>query len=62
MSREAEKVYSIAEAAELKAVSQDTIRRAIKATDATLNLPAKRPGKSYGIKASDLDAWWDRQS
>lgn len=61
MSREAEKVYDLKSAAERKSVSVDTLRRAIKSTDAQKNLPAKRVGKGYGIRASDLDAWWDRQ-
>lgn len=61
-TREAEKVYSLADAAEVKSVSVDTLRRAIHSTEPAKNLPAKKVGKGYGIKASDLDAWWDRQA
>ena len=56
-TREAERVYTTAQAAEVKAVSEKTITRAIKATDN--GLAAKRVGRGYRIKASDLDAWFD---
>ena len=54
----AERAYSIAEAADLKGVSPDTIRRAIKAT-AGPTLRAKKVGNSYRIGASALEDWWD---
>lgn len=55
----AEKAYSIAEAAAIKGVSPDRIKRAIHATTGNV-LRAKRPGRSYLILASELDAWFDR--
>ena len=59
---EAEVAYTIAEAAALKSVSQDTIRRAIRATEgntlAAKNVSSgKRP--TYRISASALEAWFD---
>jgi excisionase family DNA binding protein len=51
----AEKVYRTAEAAELMSVNQETLLRAIR-SDA---LPAKKLGRGYRIKASDLTAWFD---
>lgn len=57
--RTAERVYRLDEAAEVKSVSKDTLLRAIKATEGN-TLPAKRVGKGYRVKASDLDAWFDR--
>lgn len=56
--REAERAYTIAEAAELKGVSLDTIRRAIKATEGA-TLAAKKLGRGYRIGAGALEAWWD---
>ena len=53
----AERAYTIAEAAELKSVSPDFIRAAIKAT-AGNTLPAKKVGRGYRISASALEAWW----
>jgi excisionase family DNA binding protein len=58
MTREAERVYTTREAAELKRVSEKTITRAINATEGN-TLDAKRVGRGYRIKASDLDAWFD---
>jgi len=58
MTREAERVYTTAEAAGIKAVSEKTITRAIKATEPPY-LQAKKVGRGYRIKASDLDAWFD---
>lgn len=55
---EAEKAYTIAQAAELKNVSPDFIRAAIKATRGN-TLPAKKVGRGYRIKASSLEAWFD---
>jgi excisionase family DNA binding protein len=53
--REAERAYNITEAAELKGVSPDTIRRAIRSG----TLAAKHVGRGYRIAASSLEAWWD---
>jgi len=55
--KEAERAYSITEAADLKGVSPDTIRRAIRATSGQV-LAAKRVGRGYRIAASALEAWW----
>ncbi|WP_181312501.1 helix-turn-helix domain-containing protein [Nocardioides campestrisoli] len=54
----AEEVYTIPEAAAIKKVSSDLIRRAIRATEGN-TLAAKKVGKGYRIKASELDAWFD---
>lgn len=54
----AEKVYTLKEAAAIKSVSEDTLRRHIRATVGNV-LPAKIIGRGYRIKASDLDAWYD---
>jgi len=56
--KEAERAYSIAAAADLKSVSQDFIRRAIRATTPPM-LRAKKVGKGYRISASDLESWWN---
>ena len=56
--REAEAVYTVSEAAEVKRVSPDLIKRAIRATAGT-PLRAKRIGKGYRISASALDSWFD---
>lgn len=53
----AEEAYTIPEAAAIKRVSPDTIRRAIKATDNGLR--AKVVGRGYRISASALEEWWD---
>jgi excisionase family DNA binding protein len=55
---EAERAYTIDEAAELKSVSPGYIRKAIKATEGA-TLAAKKVGKGYRISASALDAWFD---
>lgn len=57
-ARHAEAAYTLAEAAALKRVSQDTLRRAIKATEGNV-LRAKRIGKGYRISASALEDWFD---
>jgi excisionase family DNA binding protein len=57
-TRQAERAYTLAEAADLKSVSQDTLRRAIKATEGNV-LRAKRIGKGYRISASALEDWFD---
>lgn len=59
MTREAEKVYTTREAAEVKSVSEKMLTRAIKATEGN-TLDAKKVGRGYRIKASDLDDWYDR--
>lgn len=56
--RVAERAYTLIEAAEVKSVSRDLLLRAIKATEGN-TLPAKKIGKGYRVKASDLDAWFD---
>lgn len=53
----AEPAYTIAEAAALKGVSPDYVRRAIHRTEAPF-LRAKKVGKSYRIAASALEEWW----
>lgn len=55
----AEKAYNLAEAAELKSVSIGYLRKAIKATEGN-TLAAKLVGGTYRIRASELDAWFDR--
>lgn len=54
---EAEVAYTIPEAAAIKRVSPDLIRRAIKATERPF-LRAKKIGKGYRISASALEEWW----
>lgn len=54
---EAERAYTIAEAAEVKSVSPDFIRRAIKATEGP-SIRARKVGRSYRIDASSLEEWW----
>lgn len=56
--RVAERAYTLAEAAELKSVSINYLRAAIKRTDGH-GLAAKRVGKEYRITASALEAFWD---
>lgn len=58
--REAEKAYTITEAAALKGVSPDTIRRAVRATEPPF-LRAKKIGGRIRISASALEAWWNDQ-
>lgn len=55
----AEEAYTIPEAAAIKRVSPDLIRRAIKATDGNV-IRAKKVGRGYRIPASELEAWFDR--
>lgn len=57
-TRQAERAYTIREAAELMSVSQDTIRRAIAATEGP-HIEAKKLGNRIRIAASALDAWFD---
>lgn len=54
---EAERAYTIVEAADLKGVSPDYIRAAIRATKGN-TLAAKKVGRGYRIAASALEAWW----
>lgn len=54
----AERAYTIPEAAALKGVSQDTIRKAIHAIEPPL-LRAKKVGRGYRISASALEAWFE---
>lgn len=55
----AEEAYTIPEAAAIKRVSPDLIRRAIKATEGA-TLRAKKVGKGYRISASALEDWWNQ--
>lgn len=61
--RDAERLYTIAQAAELASVAEGTIRAAIKATEGNI-LAAKNIGTGgqprYRISASALDAWFSR--
>lgn len=59
MTAQAEEAYTIVEAAKIKRVSPDLIRRAIKATEGA-TLRAKRIGKGYRISASALEDWWNQ--
>ncbi len=53
----AEEAYTVVEAAALKRVSPDLIKRAIRATEGNV-LKAKVLGKGYRISASALEEWW----
>jgi excisionase family DNA binding protein len=55
--KEAERAYTIAQVAELKNVSPDYVRAAIKATGGNV-LPAVKVGRGYRISASAVEAWW----
>ena len=55
---QAEEAYTITEAAAIKRVSPDLIRRAIKATEGPV-LRAKKVGKGYRVSASALEDWWN---
>ena len=57
-TREAERLYTIAEAAVLANVGQDTIRQAIHRTVPPF-LRAKKIGRGYKIRASAFTAWID---
>lgn len=64
--RDAERAYTIDQAAELKSVSPGYVRRAIKSNGQPDKkgvivppLAAKKVGKSYRIGAAALDAWWN---
>lgn len=50
----AEPAYTLQQAADLKQVSTQFVRKAIRAGA----LPAKIVGKGYRIDASDLQNWW----
>lgn len=54
-ARPIEQRYEPKDAADLMGVNKETILRAIRAGE----LPAKRFGKGYRIKGSDLEAWYD---
>jgi len=56
--RQAERAYSVTEAAELKSVSPDLIKRAIRATSGN-TLRAKKLGRGYRITASALEDWFN---
>lgn len=53
----AEAAYTIPQAAAIKNVSPDYIRKAIHRTKPPF-LHAKKVGKSYRINATALDEWW----
>lgn len=52
--------YTLSGAAAVTGLSVDYIRRAIKATDPDLHLPARMAGTKYLIRKDDLEAWIDR--
>jgi excisionase family DNA binding protein len=52
--------YTLSGAAAVTGLSVDYIRRAIKATDPDLHLPARMAGTKYLIRRDDLEAWIDR--
>lgn len=54
----AEAAYGLKEAAELKGVSIDTLKKAIHATEGPV-LKAKRVGNRYRIGARALDDWFE---
>lgn len=54
----AERAYTIAQVAEIKGVSPDFVRAAIRATEGNA-LAAKKIGRGYRISASAVEAWWD---
>lgn len=49
--------YNLQRASELTGLSVDFLRRAIKAIDPALHLPARLAGSRYVILASDLEEW-----
>jgi excisionase family DNA binding protein len=53
----AQRAFSIQQAAALKGVSQDTIRRAVRATEPPF-LRAKKIGGRIRIGEHDLEDWW----
>lgn len=55
----AQRAFSIKEAAELKGISQDTVRRAIHATEPPF-LKAKKVGAHIRIGEHDLEDWWSQ--
>lgn len=57
-TREAERSYGIREAADVKGVSDDVIRKAIHASEPPY-LKAKKVGQRYVISASALDEWFE---
>lgn len=59
--KEAERAYTIQQVAELKGVSPDYVRAAIKATEGNV-LPAKKVGRGYRISTSAVEAWWERMT
>lgn len=58
-AKTAQKALSLKEAAALKGVSQDTLRRAIHATEPPF-LRAKKVGAHIRIGENDLEDWWDQ--
>lgn len=56
-AKPAEIAYTIAEAAEIKRVSESTLKRAMRATTGNI-LRAKKIGRQYRIPASALEDWF----
>lgn len=52
--------YTLQRASELTGLSVDFLRKAVKATDPDLHLPARMAGTKYLIRKDDLEAWIDR--
>ena len=52
--------YTLAGAAAVTGLSVDYIRKAVKATDPDVHLPARMAGTKYIIRKDDLEAWIDR--
>lgn len=55
--KQAERAYTIAQVADLKGVSPDFVRAAIKRTSGNV-LVAKKVGRGYRISATAVEAWW----
>lgn len=55
----AQRAFSVQQAAELKGVSIDTIRRAVRATEPPF-LRAKKVGGRIRISEGDLENWWEQ--
>lgn len=52
--------YTLSGAAAVTGLSVDFLRKAVKATDPVLHLPARMAGTKYLIRKDDLEAWIDR--
>lgn len=49
--------YTVSQVAQLTGLSVDFIRRAIRATDPDMHLPARLAGAKYVVLATDLEKW-----